>query len=93
MLIKELLSQLFKVRMVESSVAIHLRVGEDSMVRGLKMIKHGCFLWIMKLNSILSKIKSNMHYRIIMVTCVYSDMAMIFGLVKEHIRGMIVFHS
>jgi len=90
-LIKELLSQLFKVRMVESSVVIHLCDGEDSMILMLKMIKHGCFLWIIKLNSILSKMKSNRRYGIIMVTCVHSDkMAMIFGLKKEHIIGMIV---
>jgi hypothetical protein len=90
-LIKELLSQLFKVRMVESSVAIHLRAGEDSIILMLKMIKYGCFLWIIKLNSILSKIKSNMRYRIVMVSCVYSDkMAMIFGFVKEHIIIIII---
>ena len=78
MLIKELLSQLFKVSMVESSVVIHLRAGEDSIILRLKMIKHGCFLWIIKLNSILSKIKSNMRYGIVMVTCVCSEVAMIF---------------
>ena len=78
--------------MVESSVVMHLRAGENknSMVLMLKMIKHGCFLWIIKLNSILSKIESNMRYRIIMVTCVYSEVAMIFRLMKEHIIGMIV---
>jgi hypothetical protein len=91
-LIKELLSQLFKVRMVESSVAIHLRAGEDSIILMLKMIKHGCFLWIMKLNSILSKIKSNMRYTIIMVSCVHSEVAMIFVFKKEHIIGVIVIH-
>jgi hypothetical protein len=89
-LIKELLSQLFKVRMVESSVAIHLRAGEESMALMLKMIKHGCFLWIIKLNSILSKIESNMRYIIIMVACVHSEVVMIFVFVKEHIIGMIV---
>jgi len=89
-LIKELLSQLFKVRMVESSVAIHPRAGEDRVVLMLKMIKHGCFLWIIKLNSILSKMKSNRRYGIIMVTCVHSEVAMIFRFMKEHIIGMIV---
>ncbi len=74
--------------MVESSVVIHLRAGEDSIILLLKM--HGCFLCIIKLNSILSKIESNMRYRIIMVTCVYSETAMIFGLMKEHIIGLIV---
>ena len=78
MLIKELLSQLFKVRMVESSVVIHLRAGEDRVILMLKMIKHGFFLWIIIVYSILSKIKSNMRYTIIMVTCVHSEMALIF---------------
>ena len=78
--------------MVESSVVIHLRAGEDSIILMLKMIKHGCFLWIMKLNSILSKIKSNMRYTIIMVSCVHSEVAMIFVFKKEHIIGVIVIH-
>ena len=77
--------------MVDSSVFIHLRAGEDSIMLGFKMIKHGCFLWIIKLNSILSKIESNMRYIIMIITCVNSDIvAMIFGFVKEHIIGMIV---
>ena len=77
--------------MVESQVVIHLRAGIYSKMLGFKMIKHGFFLWIMKLNSILSKIKSNKRQRIMMINCVHSEkVAMIFRLMKEHIIGMIV---
>jgi len=71
------------VRTEEFSEVTLLRAGEDNMILMLKMIKLGFFLWTMKRSLILSKIKSNMRYRILLMACVTLDnIAMISGFLE-----------
>ena len=78
------------MRTEEFSEVTLLRAGEDNMILMLKMIKLGFFLWTMKRSLILSKIKSNMLYRIVMIACVTLDKVV---MISGFLAGLIVVQS